>query len=47
MRTTYRVFFIDANDGYANQKLIEADNEQKVYDYVTNYGHDVIDIEVA
>lgn len=41
----YRVSFIDARDGYPNQKLLEADTIQDIYDYMSTLGHTVTSIE--
>lgn len=36
MRITYRVYFID-NNGYHNQKLLEASCVEDIYEYMRNY----------
>ena len=46
MRKTYRVFFVD-HQGYHNQKLLEADNVQDVYEYMFDLGYIIDKMEVV
>jgi len=45
MRKTYRVYFIDARDGYPNQKLLEVDCVDDIYGYMAHLGHTVTKVE--
>lgn len=44
MRKTYRVYFID-HRGYYNQKLLEADSVQDIYDYMFELGYIINKLE--
>ena len=41
----YCVDFIDSNDGFPNQKLLEAPSEQEIYKYMGFLGHAITKIE--
>ena len=41
MRKTYRVSFIDARDGYPNQKLLEAECLDDIISYMETMGHKI------
>lgn len=43
-RSTYQVHFIDARDNCPNQKMLEADCVDDIYDYMHKQGHYVLKI---
>ena len=45
MHKIYRVYFIDARDGFPNQKLLEADHVDNIYNYMEYLGHTVTKVE--
>lgn len=44
MYKTYRVHFIDARDGYPNQKLLEVERVDDIYRYMASLGHTVTEV---